>query len=104
MLGYPTSQVIARVFWTLQCLHQKEDFEKASKDALTLPSHTTDADKLILYGLFKQATIGEINTSRPGFFDMKGKAKWDAWKNFAGKSKEEAMEEYITKVKQLQEG
>ncbi|MCO5607560.1 hypothetical protein L7F22_061757 [Adiantum nelumboides] len=113
----------------LDCINL-EDFEKASKEALALPSNTTDADKLILYGLFKQATDGEINTSRPGLFDMKGKAKWDAWKNFAGasscalfhiyvytytctcheyhfctgKSKNEAMEEYITKVKQLQEG
>ena len=42
----------------------QEDFEKASKDALTLPATTTDEDKLILYGLFKQATVGDVNTSK----------------------------------------
>ncbi|KAH7291996.1 hypothetical protein KP509_29G046000 [Ceratopteris richardii] len=80
-----------------------EDFEKASKDALDLPATTTDGDKLILYGLFKQATVGDCNTSRPGFLDLKGKAKWDAWNALKGKSKEEAMQDYITKVTQLQE-
>ena len=42
----------------------QEDFEKAAKDALTLPATTTDEDKLILYGLFKQATVGDVNTSK----------------------------------------
>lgn len=36
-------------------------------------------------------------------FNMRDKAKWDAWKAVEGKSKEEAMNDYITKVKQLQE-
>lgn len=35
--------------------------------------------QLILYALFKQGTVGDVNTSRPGVFDLKGKAKWDAW-------------------------
>ncbi|KAG6543558.1 hypothetical protein Mapa_015052 [Marchantia paleacea] len=81
----------------------KEDFEKATKDALTLPASTTDEDKLVLYGLFKTATVGKVNTSRPGMFDPKGKYKWDAWKAVEGKTKEEAMKDYITKVTQLQE-
>ena len=41
-------------------------------------------DELLeFYGLFKQATVGNINIDRPGFFslDWKGKAKWDAWKS-----------------------
>jgi diazepam-binding inhibitor (GABA receptor modulating acyl-CoA-binding protein) len=36
-------------------------------------------------------------------FSMRERAKWDAWKAVEGKSKEEAMNDYITKVKQLQE-
>lgn len=70
---------------------------------MTLPDSTTDADKLILYGLFKQATVGDVNTTRPGIFDLKGKAKWDSWEGFKGKSKDEAMQDYIAKVIQLQE-
>ncbi|KAL2613983.1 hypothetical protein R1flu_025675 [Riccia fluitans] len=80
-----------------------EDFDQAAKDALTLPAGTKDEDKLILYGLFKQATVGKVNTSRPGMFDQKGRYKWDAWKAVEGKTKEEAMQDYITKVTQLKE-
>jgi diazepam-binding inhibitor (GABA receptor modulating acyl-CoA-binding protein) len=36
-------------------------------------------------------------------FSMKERAKWDAWKAVEGKSSEEAMNDYITKVKQLLE-
>ncbi|MBA0619402.1 hypothetical protein Goshw_018722, partial [Gossypium schwendimanii] len=80
-----------------------EEFEEYAEKAKTLPENTTNDDKLILYGLFKQATVGPVNTSRPGMFNMKEKYKWDAWKAVEGKSKEEAMNDYITKVKQLQE-
>ncbi|KAA3472157.1 acyl-CoA-binding protein-like [Gossypium australe] len=81
----------------------KEEFEDYAEKAKTLPENTTNDDKLILYGLYKQATVGPVNTSRPGMFNMKEKYKWDAWKAVEGKSKEEAMNDYITKVKQLQE-
>ncbi|KAM0823006.1 hypothetical protein ACQ4PT_071153 [Festuca glaucescens] len=81
----------------------EEEFEEYAEKAKTLPDSTTNESKLCLYGLFKQATVGPVNTARPGFFDMTGKAKWDAWKAVEAKSKEEAMTDYITKVKQLLE-
>lgn len=81
----------------------KEDFDQAAKDALTLPPSTTNDDKLILYGLFKSATVGKPEKSRPGIFDPKGRAKWDAWKKVEDKSKDEAMQDYILKVTQLKE-
>jgi diazepam-binding inhibitor (GABA receptor modulating acyl-CoA-binding protein) len=81
----------------------KEDFDQAAKDALTLPESTTNEDKLILYGLFKVATVGKPETSRPGIFDPKGRAKWDAWKKVEDKSQDEARQEYIVKVTQLKE-
>ncbi|KAF9685623.1 hypothetical protein SADUNF_Sadunf03G0073800 [Salix dunnii] len=84
--------------WSLQ-----EEFEEHAEKAKTLPENTTNENKLILYGLFKQATVGPVNTSRPGIFNMRDRAKWDAWKAVEGKSKEEAMSDYITKVKQLLE-
>ncbi|KAH9551814.1 hypothetical protein CY35_09G033000 [Sphagnum magellanicum] len=76
----------------------KEDFDQAAKDALTLPESTTNEDKLILYGLFKVATVGKPETSRPGIFDPKGRAKWDAWKKVEDKSQDEARQEYIVKA------
>ncbi|EFJ17211.1 hypothetical protein SELMODRAFT_270651 [Selaginella moellendorffii] len=81
----------------------EEQFKKAAEDALKLPPTTTDADKLILYGLYKQATVGNNETSRPGMLDFKGKAKWDAWKKCEGKSADDAMKDYIAKVEQLME-
>nr|CAB56693.1 Acyl-CoA binding protein (ACBP) [Digitalis lanata] len=81
----------------------KEEFEEHAEKAKTLPENTSNANKLILYGLYKQATVGNVNTSRPGVFNMRDRAKWDAWKAVEGKSQEEAMADYITKVKQLLE-
>ncbi|MED6142973.1 Acyl-CoA-binding domain-containing protein 2 [Stylosanthes scabra] len=81
----------------------QEDFEQYAEKAKTLPESTSNENKLILYGLYKQATVGPVNTARPGMFNMRDRAKWDAWKAVEGKSKEEAMNDYITKVKQLLE-
>ncbi|KAL3610155.1 hypothetical protein D5086_001175 [Populus alba] len=82
---------------------KQEEFQEHAEKAKTLPENTTNENKLILYGLYKQATVGPVNTSRPGIFNMRDRAKWDAWKAVEGKSKEEAMSDYITKVKQLLE-
>ncbi|GJN12364.1 hypothetical protein PR202_ga30635 [Eleusine coracana subsp. coracana] len=81
----------------------QEDFEEHAEKAKTLPESTSNENKLILYGLYKQATVGDVKTSRPGILSMRERAKWDAWKAVEGKSKEEAMSDYITKVKQLLE-
>lgn len=32
-----------------------------------------------MYSLYKQATVGNVTTPRPGIWDMLGRAKWDAW-------------------------
>ena len=81
----------------------QEDFELYAAKVKTLTESPSNENLLILYGLYKQATVGPVNTARPGVFNMKEKAKWDAWKAVEGKSKEEAMADYITKVKQLLE-
>lgn len=80
----------------------KEEFEEYAAKAKTLPDCSNE-NLLIIYSLYKQATIGDVNTARPGMFSPKERAKWDAWKSVEGKSSEEAMNDYITKVKQLLE-
>ena len=52
-------------------------------------------DLLTIYGLYKQATMGDNNTSRPGMFDPKARAKWDAWESKRGMSVDEAMKTYV---------
>jgi diazepam-binding inhibitor (GABA receptor modulating acyl-CoA-binding protein) len=77
------------------------EFLKAAEDVKSLKSAPTDSEKLELYGLYKQATVGDINTERPGMFDFTGKAKWDAWKGREGLSKDDAEKQYILVVKRL---
>lgn len=54
-----------------------------------------------MYGLYKQATVGDNNTEKPGIMDFKGKAKWQAWKDVEGTSQEEAETQYIALVDEL---
>lgn len=50
-------------------------------------------DELLqIYSLFKQGTVGDVNTARPGLLDQKGRAKWDAWEKRKGLSKEQAQQ------------
>jgi len=79
----------------------KEEFDAAAAKVKTLTTRPSDADLLILYGLFKQAEVGDCNTSRPGMLDLKGKAKWDAWDGNKGMSKDDAMAKYVAKVAEL---
>ncbi|KAL3151502.1 Acyl-CoA-binding domain-containing protein 2 [Trebouxia sp. C0009 RCD-2024] len=76
-------------------MSSQADFDKAAEEAKSLPDKTSNDDKLILYGLFKQATVGDCDTSKPGMFDPKGKAKWEAWNKQKGKDKSTAQEEYV---------
>jgi len=69
-------------------------FAKASKYLQGLAATLQSGKLLEFYGLYKQATEGPCNTSKPGFFDFKGKQKWEAWKALGDMEKEEAMEEY----------
>jgi len=78
-----------------------EAFKKAAEEVKTLATDPSNDEKLKIYSLYKQATIGDVNTSRPGMLDMTGKAKWDAWSGRKGTSKEDAEAEYITTVEEL---
>ena len=51
----------------------------------------SDDELLMVYSLYKQGTVGDVNTNRPGMLDFKGKAKWDAWEKLKGKAKEDAQ-------------
>ncbi|CAF1113593.1 unnamed protein product [Rotaria magnacalcarata] len=78
------------------------EFDRAAAEVKNLRKKPSDDELLKLYGLFKQATIGDNNTPRPGMLDLKGKAKWDAWERNKGKGKEAAQEEYVAFVQTLQ--
>jgi len=77
-------------------------FEKAAIEVMELPMRPDDKTLLRLYGLYKQATEGNIKGKRPGFTDVKGRAKYDAWSRLRGKSADWAMGEYVKLVEDLQ--
>jgi len=80
----------------------EEDFATAAEDISNNVNKTLSDDELKeVYALYKQATIGDVNTSRPGMLDFKGKAKWDAWNGKKGMDQTEAKEKYIALVAQL---
>ena len=53
---------------------------------------------LHFYSLYKQATEGRCNRSKPWAFDVINKAKWDAWNKLGDMPKEEAMKNYVTEL------
>ena len=81
----------------------EDRFEVAAAEAQDLPEKPSNDDLLSLYALFKQATEGDVHGDRPGMTDFQGRAKYDAWAELEGTNKEEAMEQYIDLVENLQE-
>jgi diazepam-binding inhibitor (GABA receptor modulator, acyl-CoA-binding protein) len=80
----------------------KELFEKATADSKTLNEKPDNNTLLQLYSLYKQATEGDINSEPPSNpFDFVNKAKHQAWTDLKGKTKEEAMQLYVSLVEKL---
>jgi acyl-CoA-binding protein len=76
-------------------------FEQAVARSKELTKRPTNEELLQLYALYKQATEGDVTGERPGGFDFKGIAKFDSWEELKGKSKEQAMQEYVSLVDKL---
>ena len=72
-----------------------DEFDAAVKRVNGLPSAPPNNVLLDLYGLYKQATQGDATGKRPGFTDLRGRAKFDAWAGRKGMSKDDAMRAYI---------
>lgn len=79
----------------------KAAFEKAVAESKLLPEKPDNATLLRIYSLFKQATEGDVAGKRPGFADLVGRAKYDAWAALKGKGADAAMQEYVDLVESL---
>ncbi len=80
-----------------------DDFNSAVSKSKELTKRPSNEELLDLYALFKQATEGDVSGERPGGFDFKSIAKFDAWASKKGIAKDKAMEDYILLVSKLQE-
>ena len=79
----------------------KTAFDKAVKESKALPEKPDNATLLQIYSLYKQATEGDVQGSRPGMLDMVGRAKYDAWAKLKGKSDSDAMTDYVDLIESL---
>ena len=77
-------------------------FEAAVANSKNLSERPDNATLLKIYALYKQATVGDVEGKRPGFTDMVGRAKYDAWAAIKGTAGDEAMNQYISLVESLQ--
>jgi acyl-CoA-binding protein len=78
-------------------------FADAKARVEKLSSRPSNDRLLELYGLYKQATEGDVTGSRPGMLDIKGRAKYDAWASRKGLKSDEAMKKYIGVVDALEQ-
>ena len=76
-------------------------FEQAVAESRQLPERPDNATLLKSYALFKQGSEGDATGKRPGFGDMIGRAKFDAWAGLKGTTQEEAMRQYIALIREL---
>ena len=79
----------------------KSLFEAAVANSKNLSERPDNATLLKIYALYKQATEGDVEGKKPGFGDMVGRAKWDAWNGFKGIGKDDAMLQYIDLIQGL---
>jgi acyl-CoA-binding protein len=79
----------------------KAKFEAAVANSKNLSERPDNGTMLKIYALYKQATVGDNAEKKPGFTDMVGRAKWDAWNGFKGTSNNDAMQQYIDLIESL---
>jgi diazepam-binding inhibitor (GABA receptor modulator, acyl-CoA-binding protein) len=78
-----------------------KQFEQAMADSKNLEERPDNGTLLKLYALFKQGSSGDVDGKRPGFTDMVGRAKWDAWNEIKGTDQKVAMQDYINLIESL---
>ena len=76
-------------------------FQTAIDESKKLGKRPDNDTLLKLYACFKQGSNGDVEGKRPGFADLVGRAKYDAWAKLKGTPKETAMQQYVDQVEML---
>jgi len=79
----------------------KTKFETALADSKNLSERPDNNTLLKIYALYKQASVGDNEDKKPGFSDMVGRAKWEAWNSLKSTSSTDAMQQYIDLIESL---
>ena len=87
-------------------MRMEEEFEEAQNQLAadaSLVQGATDEQRRSLYGLNKQAKLGNCNMHVPEPKDFKSRWKYDAWMKFQGMSCEDAMLAFVVEMRKLLE-
>ncbi len=79
----------------------KAKFEAAAANSKNLTERPDNTTLLQIYALYKQGSVGDNTEKKPGFTDMVGRAKWDAWNGLKGTDSKAAMQQYIDLIASL---
>ena len=79
----------------------KAKFEAAVANSKKLSERPDNNTLLKIYALYKQATVGDNEEKKPGFTDLVGRAKWDAWAKLKGTEQDAARQQYIDLIESL---
>ena len=77
------------------------NFQKTVECIKTLSQDLSNKELLELYGLYKQATLGNNNTNKPSIFNYRGLKKWQSWASFKDITSVAAKTKYILLVQKL---
>jgi len=78
-------------------------FQSAAEAAQNLPERPDNDTLLEMYGLYKQASEGDVHGDKPGMFDFKAAAKYEAWERLKGTDSDSAKQRYIDLVTRLRD-
>ena len=81
----------------------QEQFAQAQIDSKNLSERPDNMTLLKIYALFKQGSSGDVTGERPGFTDMVGRAKYDAWAALKGTAQEDAQQQYVDLIEDLKD-
>jgi len=89
----------------------QQEFEAAVQQVNNLPADTAPKHMTDLYGLYKQATEGDVNmqgdavdadaaTQASGPAGL-SQAQWDSWDKYKGIAEDDAKRQYVAKVAEI---
>jgi diazepam-binding inhibitor (GABA receptor modulator, acyl-CoA-binding protein) len=81
----------------------QQQFQAAAAASKNLAERPDNDTLLKIYALYKQGSAGDVEGRRPGFTDLIGRAKYDAWAKLQGLSKEDAMRQYVALIDSLKD-
>lgn len=76
-------------------------FDKCVKHVQCIAGTLDNETLLKCYSLYKQSLEGPCNTPKPSWYDMRGKAKWEAWNSLGNMDKNDAKNKYIELVLEI---